>query len=62
MANLARRTALGRDSLYKALSNDGNPDFRTVLGVAAAFRYRFIVRVDNRHISRKKSLAAVTRG
>lgn len=44
MAELARSTGLGRESLYKALSNDGNPSFRTVLGVATALGYRFTVR------------------
>jgi len=41
---LARSTVLGRESLYKALSSDGNPSFRTVLGVATALGYRFTVR------------------
>jgi probable addiction module antidote protein len=44
MASLARSTGLGRESLYKALSGDGNPSFRTVLSVAAALGYRFNVR------------------
>jgi len=44
MAELARSTGLGRESLYKALSSDGNPSFRTVLGVATALGYRFTVR------------------
>ena len=43
MAKLARSTGLGRESLYKALHNDGNPSFRTVLSVAAALGYRFNV-------------------
>jgi probable addiction module antidote protein len=43
MAKLARSTGLGRESLYKALSSDGNPSFRTVLNVAAALGYRFTV-------------------
>lgn len=43
MAKLARGTGLGRESLYKALSSDGNPSFRTVLNVAAALGYRFNV-------------------
>jgi probable addiction module antidote protein len=41
MAKLARTTGLGRESLYKALSSDGNPSFRTVLSVAAALGYQF---------------------
>ena len=43
MARLARTTGLGRESLYKALSSDGNPSFKTVLSVAAALGYRFNV-------------------
>ena len=43
MAKLARSTGLGRESLYKALSTDGNPSFKTVLNVAAALGYRFNV-------------------
>jgi len=30
MTNIARETGLGRESLYKALSADGNPSFATV--------------------------------
>jgi probable addiction module antidote protein len=55
MANLARRTGLGRKSLYKALGSDGNPSFRTVLSVAAALGYRFKVRVDRQRSSPGKS-------
>jgi probable addiction module antidote protein len=44
MAELARSTGLGRESLYKALSSDGNPSFRTVLDVASALGYRFTLR------------------
>jgi len=36
MAQLARATGLGRESLYKALSADGNPEFATVLKVVRA--------------------------
>jgi probable addiction module antidote protein len=36
MAELARETGLGRESLYKALSADGNPQLSTVLKVAKA--------------------------
>lgn len=43
MAELAHSTGLGRESLYKALSSDGNPSFKTVLNVAAALGYRFNV-------------------
>ena len=33
MSEIARETGLGRESLYKALSPDGNPEFGTVLKV-----------------------------
>lgn len=30
MTEIARETGLGRESLYKALSSSGNPEFKTV--------------------------------
>ncbi len=36
MTQLARDTGLGRESLYKALSGEGNPSFATILKVMAA--------------------------
>ena len=33
MTRIARETGLGRESLYKALSPDGNPEFATVLKI-----------------------------
>lgn len=36
MASVARKTGLGRESLYKALSPEGNPEFATVLRVVRA--------------------------
>jgi probable addiction module antidote protein len=33
MTEIARQTGLGRESLYKALSPEGNPEFATVLKV-----------------------------
>lgn len=36
MSELARATGLGRESLYKALSAEGNPEFATVLKVIRA--------------------------
>jgi probable addiction module antidote protein len=36
MAKIARATGLGRESLYKALSVDGNPELATVLKVMRA--------------------------
>ncbi len=36
MSQLARDTGLGRESLYKALSGEGNPSFATILKVITA--------------------------
>ena len=44
MTDLARATGLGRESLYKALSADGNPQLSTVLKVAKALGLQFTVR------------------
>ncbi len=36
MTEVAQATGLGRESLYKALSRDGNPEFATVVRVITA--------------------------
>lgn len=36
MTQLANETGLGRESLYKALSGEGNPSFATILKVMRA--------------------------
>ena len=36
MAQIARETSLGRESLYKALSPEGNPELATILKVVQA--------------------------
>ena len=36
MSHVAREAGLGRESLYKALSPSGNPEFATILKVIAA--------------------------
>lgn len=36
MTELAKETGLGRESLYKALSGEGNPSFATILKVTHA--------------------------
>ncbi len=36
MTELSRETGLGRESLYKALSGQGNPSFATILKVISA--------------------------
>ena len=40
MTELARDTGMGRESLYKALSGEGNPSFATVLKVMHALGFR----------------------
>lgn len=40
MAQIARETGLGRESLYKALSPDGNPKFDTILKIVRALGLR----------------------
>ena len=36
MAQIARDSGIGRESLYKALSREGNPEFATVMKVVKA--------------------------
>ena len=36
MTQIAKQTGLGRESLYKALSPEGNPEFATILKVVNA--------------------------
>ncbi|HEV2653263.1 MAG TPA: addiction module antidote protein [Rhizomicrobium sp.] len=40
MSQIAKDTGLGRESLYKSLSKDGNPEFMTVVKVAQALGLR----------------------
>jgi len=40
ITQIARETGLGRESLYKALSPEGNPEFATVLKVVRALGLR----------------------
>src|SRR3954468_6005819 len=51
MTQMARETGLSRESLYRALSSDGNPEFGTVMKVLKAFGIRLTphsVEVDER--------------
>ena len=40
MSQIARETGLSRESLYKALNADGNPEFATVMRVMKALGLR----------------------
>jgi probable addiction module antidote protein len=43
MTRLSKDTGLGRESLYKALSGEGNPSFATILKVTHALGLKFQV-------------------
>jgi probable addiction module antidote protein len=43
MSQLARDSGLSRESLYKALSGDGNPEFSTIMKVIKALGLRLHV-------------------
>ena len=43
MTQLSKNTGLGRESLYKALSGEGNPSFATILKVTHALGLKFHV-------------------
>jgi probable addiction module antidote protein len=48
MTQLAAKTGITRDGLYKALSPDGNPSFRTVQKVLAALGLKLGVAAASR--------------
>jgi probable addiction module antidote protein len=43
MSQIAKQTGLSRESLYKALSAEGDPEFSTVIKVMQALGLRFSV-------------------
>ena len=43
MTQLSKDTGLGRESLYKALSGEGNPSFATIVKVTHALGLKFHV-------------------
>ena len=46
MSQIAKQTGLGRESLYKALSTEGNPEFSTILKVVNALGLKLHVGSD----------------
>jgi probable addiction module antidote protein len=44
MSEIASRTGLGRESLYKALREGGHPEFETVLRVLRALGLKLVAR------------------
>jgi probable addiction module antidote protein len=55
MAKVARQTGLGRESLYKALSGEGNPELATVLRVAKALGLELAAKPVSARQTRAKS-------
>lgn len=51
MTQVARDTGMGRESLYKALSPHGNPEFATVLKVMQVLGLRFYVESVNESVA-----------
>ena len=47
MSQIARETGLGRESLYKALSSEGNPEFATVMKVVRALGLKLHAEPEN---------------
>jgi probable addiction module antidote protein len=44
MTEVARKTGMSRESLYKALSSNGNPEFATVLKVLRALDLKIVTK------------------
>ena len=50
MTEIARKAGMSRESLYRALSSDGNPEFATVMKVMKALGLRMTVAAaENEH-------------
>jgi probable addiction module antidote protein len=48
MSRIAQQTGLSRESLYRALSAEGNPEFATVLRIMEAIGLRLTVQPVNK--------------
>ncbi|MGL5074546.1 MAG: addiction module antidote protein, partial [Waterburya sp.] len=52
MTQISRDTGLGRESLYKALSVEGNPEFATILKVFRALGLRLqVTAIENESLA-----------
>ncbi len=49
MAQIAKKAGLSRESLYKALSSEGNPKFGTVIRVMHALGLKFSITASRAH-------------
>ena len=50
MTQIARDTGLSRESLYRALSSEGNPELSTLLRVVKALGLRLNVSIAHEHL------------
>jgi probable addiction module antidote protein len=57
MSQIARETGLGRESLYKALSHEGNPEFSTIMKVVQALGLKLKI-TSNQVINESKDQAS----
>lgn len=62
MTKIAKKTGLGRESLYKTLSRDGNPELTTVLKVFDAVGLRLKAEKEANHALLRTSLSRRRRG
>ena len=58
MTKIAEKAGLGRESLYKSLSSEGNPRFSTVLKVVDALGFQLSIKPKPN--PRRRSAAAAT--
>lgn len=49
MSEIAKQTGLSRESLYKALSAEGNPEFGTIINVIRALGLKFSITANLAH-------------
>ena len=49
MSRIAKKAGLSRESLYKALSTEGNPEFGTILRVMQALGLKFSITATQAH-------------
>jgi probable addiction module antidote protein len=52
MAKVAKKAGLGRESLYKALSEEGNPKLETILKITRALGFKLTVVRDRNEEAR----------
>ena len=49
MSKIAEETDLGRESLYKTLSESGNPQFSTVQKIVSALGFKISIEPNESH-------------